>query len=126
MTVRRVTTFTAGALLFAGGLCLRASDEGACPPVDPQPSSAALRIAIDPHTGALAAAAGVPAAPSPAVQHPPLAGVRLPSGAVRVDLKGRYRMAVTAHRDAAGAMTTACVPAGEPTEPTRAEVAHAE
>src|SRR5665811_1888662 len=38
----------------------------------------------------------------------PLARRMPASGAVRVDLKGRYQMAVVAHRDAAGAITTTC------------------
>jgi hypothetical protein len=50
------------------------------------------------------------AAPSPAVRRAPLAGVRLQSGATRVDLKGRYQMAVVAHGDAEGRVTTSCAP----------------
>src|SRR5664280_133910 len=76
-----------------------------------QPPPAAQRIAIDPRTGMIAAAPPASAAPHPAVSSAPLAGMRLASGAVRVDLKGRYQMAVVAHRDAAGAITTTCEPA---------------
>ena len=124
MTFRRFTTFVAGILALTGGLCVHASDEEKCSS-DP-PRAPALRIAIDPRTGALAAATAVPAAPSTAVQRLPLAGVRLPSGAVRVDLKGRCRMAVVAHKEAAGAITTACVPADAPKAPSHEEVTRAE
>jgi len=98
---------------LAAGLPVRASDPGDCPP-DASPSVPAQRIAIDPRTGMIATsppAAPASAAPRTAVRSAPLAGVRLESGATRVDLKGRYQMAVIAHRDPAGAITTTCEPA---------------
>lgn len=78
-----------------------------------QQTAPAQKIAIDPRTGMLTAAppATSTASPSPAVRSAPLAGVRLQSGATRVDLKGRYRMAMVAHVDAAGEVTTTCEPA---------------
>ena len=76
-----------------------------------QPPPAAQRIAIDPRTGMIAAVPpAASAAPRTAVRSAPLAGVRLESGATRVDLKGRYQMAVVAHRDASGKVTTSCAP----------------
>jgi hypothetical protein len=114
MTFRsRFSWIAAGAVALAAGLPIHASD-----PDDV--SSGALRtppaqrVAIDPRTGMIAAAPPASAATRPAVRSAPLAGMRLASGAVRVDLKGRYQMAVVARRDAAGAITTTCEPAGTP------------
>jgi hypothetical protein len=101
----------AGVMALASGLPVRAADPNDCPP-DDAPSAPAQRIAIDPRTGMIA---GVPPSasttPRTAVRSAPLAGVRLESGATRVDLKGRYQMAVVARRDASGAITTSCAPA---------------
>lgn len=103
----------AAAAALAAGLPAHAADPSEAVPGAPQ-APPAQRVAIDPRTGMLAdapPAAAVSAAPSPAIRSAPLAGVRLQSGAVRVDLKGRYQMAVVARRDASGAITTTCVPA---------------
>jgi len=103
----------AAAAALAAGFPVRASDPGDTPS-DTSPSPPAQRIAIDPRTGMIAAsppAASASAAPRTATRSAPLAGVRLESGATRVDLKGRYQMAVVAHRDAGGAITTTCEPA---------------
>ena len=101
----KILTTLLGLLLIATGLPIHASD-----PDDVSSGTSrtppAQRIAIDPRTGMIAAAPPASAAPHPAVSSAPLAGMRLASGAVRVDLKGRYQMAVVAHRDAAGAITT--------------------
>ena len=106
----KILTTLLGLLLIAAGLPIHASD-----PDDVSSGTSrtppAQRIAIDPRTGMIAAAPPASAAPHPAVSSAPLAGMRLASGAVRVDLKGRYQMAVVAHRDAAGAITTTCEPA---------------
>jgi hypothetical protein len=106
----RFSWIAAGAVALTAGLPVHASDPNDCPS-DASPTAAAQRIAIDPRTGMIAAAPAVPATRGPAVRSVPLAGVRLQSGATRVDLKGRYQMAVVAHRDAAGAITTTCEPA---------------
>jgi hypothetical protein len=100
---------------IAAGLPAAAADPDAASQ-DAQKAPPAQRIAIDPRTGLLAAVPEPPtaAAPSPAVRSAPLAGVRLVSGATRVDLQGRYQMAVVARVDASGAVTTACVPASAP------------
>jgi hypothetical protein len=112
MTEDRFLWIAAAAAVLAAGLPARAADpSGAAVPGAPQ-APPAQKVAIDPRTGMLAdAPPSAAAAPSPAVRSAPLAGVRLQSGAVRVDLKGRYQMAVVARRDASGAITTACVPA---------------
>jgi len=106
----RFLLIAAGVMALASGLPVRAAYPNDCPPGD-APSAPAQRIAIDPRTGMIA---GVPpqasAAPRTAVRSVPLAGVRLESGATRVDLKGRYQMAVVAHRDASGKVTTSCAP----------------
>ena len=106
----KILTTLLGLLLIAAGLPIHASD-----PDDVSSGTSrtppAQRIAIDPRTGMIAAAPPASAAPHPAVSSAPLAGMRLASGAVRVDLKGRYQMAVVAHRVAAGAITTTCEPA---------------
>jgi hypothetical protein len=103
----KILTTLLGLLLIAAGLPIHASD-----PDDVSSGTSrtppAQRIAIDPRTGMIAAAPPASAAPRPAVSSAPLASVRLQSGATRVDLKGRYQMAVVAHRDAAGAITTTC------------------
>jgi len=108
--VMKILTALLGLLLISTGLPVHAAD-----PDDVAPGASrtppAQRIAIDPRTGMIAAAPPASAAPHPAVSSAPLAGMRLASGAVRVDLKGRYQMAVVAHRDAAGAITTTCKPA---------------
>ncbi len=98
------------AVAFAASLPIRASDAGDCPAVDTASTPPAQRVAIDPRTGAITAAPALPEAPvaiAP-VTAEPLAGVRLSSGAVRVDLKGRYRIAVVARRDASGTLKTSC------------------
>jgi hypothetical protein len=99
----------AGVAALAVGIPVHAADSGDNPSGTSE-SAPAQKIAIDPRTGMLAAAppATSTATPGPAVRSAPLAGVRLQSGATRVDLKGRYQMAVVAHRDAAGAITTTC------------------
>jgi FtsP/CotA-like multicopper oxidase with cupredoxin domain len=111
MMTFRLLWIAAGAAALAAGAPVHAAD-----PADAAPAgqtAPAQRIAIDPRTGMFAAAppATSTAAPAPAVRSAPLAGVRLQSGATRVDLKGRYRMAVVAHVDAAGGITTTCEPA---------------
>jgi hypothetical protein len=106
----RFSWMAAGAVALAAGLPVHASDPSDCPS-DAPPTVAAQRIAIDPRTGMIAATPAAPVTRGPAVRSVPLAGVRLQSGATRVDLKGRYQMAVVAHRDAAGAITTTCEPA---------------
>jgi hypothetical protein len=103
----RFSWIAAGAVALSACLPVHASDPSDCASNAP-PTAAAQRIAIDPRTGMIAAAPPASAAPHPAVSSAPLAGMRLASGAVRVDLKGRYQMAVVAHRDAAGAITTTC------------------
>ena len=103
----RVLWISAAAVALAAGRPVCASDPAGAVPGAPQ-APPAQRIAIDPRTGMIAASPPASAAPRPAVRSAPLAGVRLPSGAVRVDLKGRYRLSVAAHRDAAGAITTTC------------------
>lgn len=110
----RLLWIAAGAAALAAGAPAQGADPGDGTPAGQTPP--AQRIAIDPRTGMLTAAppAASAAAPSPAVRSTPLVGVRLQSGATRVDLKGRYRMAVVAHVDAAGSITTSCEPAGEP------------
>ena len=116
----RLLWIAAEAAALAAGAPVHAADPADGAPAAPQTTPAqtppAQRIAIDPRTGMLAAAppATSTTAPSPAVRSAPLAGVRLQSGATRVDLKGRYRMAVVAHLDAAGAITTTCEPASGP------------
>jgi hypothetical protein len=112
MTSLRFSLIAAGAAALAVGLPVRASDPGDNPS-GTSSAAPAQKIAIDPRTGMLAAAppATSTATPGPAVRSAPLAGVRLPGGATRVDLEGRYQMAVVAHRDAAGAITTTCEPA---------------
>ncbi|HEX7528345.1 MAG TPA: hypothetical protein VF425_04495 [Thermoanaerobaculia bacterium] len=106
----KILTALLGLLLISTGLPVHAAD-----PDDVAPGASrtppALRIAIDPRTGLITAAPPASAAPRPAVSSVPLAGVRLQSGATRVDLKGRYQMAVVAHRDAEGVITTTCEPA---------------
>lgn len=108
--VMKILTALLGLLLISTGLPVHAAD-----PDDVAPGASwtppAQRIAIDPRTGMIAAAPPASAAPRPAVSSVPLAGVRLQSGATRVDLKGRYQMAVVAHRDAEGVITTTCEPA---------------
>ena len=115
MTSRFRFSFVAvGAVMLAANFPVRATDPKDCPS-DAPPAAPAQRIAIDPRTGMIAPATAVPSASAaPAVRSVPLAGVRLPSGAVRVDLKGRYQMAVVAHRDAAGKITTTCERTGTP------------
>ena len=100
------------AATFAAALPVHAADPNEALPAAPQ-GAPAQKIAIDPRTGMLAAAppAASTAMPGPAVRSTPLAGVRLQSGATRVDLQGRYQMAVVAHRGAAGTITTTCEPA---------------
>lgn len=114
MLTLRLLWIAAGAAALAAGAPVRAADPADVPPAGQTPP--AQRIAIDPRTGMLASSppATSTAAPAPAVRLAPLAGVRLLSGATRVDLKGRYRMAVVAHVDAAGAITTTCEPASGP------------
>jgi hypothetical protein len=111
----RLLWIAAGAAALAAGVPVHAADSADGAPGGQQ-AAPAQRIAIDPRTGMLAAAPPETptAAPSPAVRSAPLAGVRLQSGATRVDLKGRYQMAVVAHRDATGAITTTCGPASAP------------
>lgn len=111
MSCSRFFWTLAGAVTLAAALPARASDPTDCLP-DASPSASAQRIAIDPRTGMIAAAPpSASAAPRTAVRRAPLTGVRLESGATRVDLKGRGQMAVVAHRDAGGAITTTCEPA---------------
>lgn len=106
----RYSWIAAGAVALAVGLPVHAADpDDAAPGASRTPP--AQRIAIDPRTGMIAAAPPASAAPRLAVSSAPLAGVRLQSGATRVDLKGRYQMAVVVHRDAKGAITTTCEPA---------------
>ena len=105
----RFSWMVAGAAVLAAGLPVRAADPDDVVPGAPQ-TPPAQRVAIDPRTGMIAAAPAAPAAPRPAARRAPLAGMRLASGGVRVDLKGRYQLAVVAHRDAAGAITTTCEP----------------
>ena len=110
MTKFRFLGIVAGAVALAAGFSAHAADPSDCP--SDAPTAAAQRIAIDPRTGMIMPAPPASAASHPAVRSVPLAGVRLQSGATRVDLKGRYQMAVVAHRNAAGAVTTTCEPAG--------------
>jgi hypothetical protein len=111
MSCSRFLWIAAGAAVLATVPPVHAADPGDCSP-DAVPSAPAQRIAIDPRTGMIAAVPpSASAAPRTAVRSVPLAGVRLESGATRVDLKGRGQMAVVAHRDASGAITTTCSPA---------------
>lgn len=110
MTLGSRFLWIAAGVVLAAGLPVHASDpDDVAPGVPPPPP--AQRIAIDPRTGMIAAAPQASAAPHTAVRSASLAGTHLASGATRVDLKGRYQMALVAHRDAGGAITTTCEPA---------------
>lgn len=123
----------AAAVAVATSVPVHASDPRDCPADDNTRRAPAQRVVVDPRTGAITAVPAAPAAlaaPAAPVTSEPLVGARLASGAVRVDLKGRYQMAVVAHRDATGAIKMSCERAGAQAPPSpktteSGEVSHA-
>jgi hypothetical protein len=87
----------------------------------PRPAGSAMRMYRDPQSGRLGSppagafadtADSAPEARTTAVEDPGAEAVELPGGGVKINLRGRYRSAVTRHLGPSGPTGHACTEAG--------------